>query len=166
MTRKRSYPGYELWMPASDKLTYDGYYNTSPECWSVYTEVLAAEFNDAVLFGRIHQLTVDSYAVQHAGGPHPDKSIDVHLAGLHLVLERGARPADTTRLLKRLADSVVEWPHFPRPGQQGALTVLDVALADSAEDHMRIVSEWSRAMWNNWSQYHRAVANFVGRHLR
>ena len=27
-------------MPANDSAIYDGYYNTSAECWTVYTEVL------------------------------------------------------------------------------------------------------------------------------
>ncbi|HYC61445.1 MAG TPA: hypothetical protein VEK79_17955 [Thermoanaerobaculia bacterium] len=26
------------------------------------------------IFGRVHRLTVDTYAVQQAGGIHPDKS--------------------------------------------------------------------------------------------
>jgi hypothetical protein len=73
-------------MPRSATASYAGYYNTSPECWEVYTEVLGAEFSNAVLFGQVHQLTVATYAVQHAGGPHSEKSIGVHLTGLYLTL--------------------------------------------------------------------------------
>ena len=40
---------------------------------SLFEEVLAAEFQNPVLFRQIHQLTVDTYAVQHAGGQHPDR---------------------------------------------------------------------------------------------
>ena len=79
--RESTCPGCGLRMPVSEGAAYDGYYNTSPECWSVYTEVLGAEYSNPVLFGQVHQLTVDTYAVQHPGGLHPDKSIAIHLAG-------------------------------------------------------------------------------------
>jgi hypothetical protein len=82
-------PGCGLRMPARQTTTSRGYYNVSDECWDLYTEVLATEYSNAFLFGQVHQLTVDSYAVQHAGGPHPDKSLDVHLFGLYLGLQKG-----------------------------------------------------------------------------
>jgi len=84
-------PGCGLSPPARDLSAPRSYYNTSAEYWDLYTEVLGNEYSNANLFGQIHQLTVDSYAVQHAGGPHPDKSVDVHLFGLYLSLERGIR---------------------------------------------------------------------------
>ena len=72
-------PGCGLRMPASENASYDGYYNTSGECWSVFTEVLGAEYDNPFIFGKAHQLTVDTYAIQHAGGEHPDKSVMIHL---------------------------------------------------------------------------------------
>ena len=56
--------------------------------------MLAREFQNAPLFGQIHQLTVDAYAVQHAGGRHPDKSVCVHLVGLYLENELGIKSTD------------------------------------------------------------------------
>ncbi|HEX6719223.1 MAG TPA: DUF5946 family protein, partial [Pyrinomonadaceae bacterium] len=75
-------PGCGLKMPAGKNTTFRSYYRTNAECWDLYTEVLGTEYSTAILFGQVHQLTVDTYAVQHAGEPHPDKSIDVHLFGL------------------------------------------------------------------------------------
>lgn len=157
-------PGCTLRMPASDR-TYDGSYHTSPECWSVYTEVLGAEFGNAILYGAVHQLTVDSYAVQHAGGDHTDKSIAVHLAGLHLVLDRGMRPPNVPPLLRRLADVIPEWPHFLPPVERGSLTVFDVALTDSVQEHIDTVEGWAKQMWAAWSTHHDAVADLVARQL-
>ena len=114
-------PGCGLVMPRRDAATSHGYYNASPECWLVYTEVLAAEYSNAVLFGQIHQLTVDAYAVQHAGGEHPDKSVDVHLCGLHLALEGGHKPPTIPPILQRIASRVDVWPHFAPPPQIGAV---------------------------------------------
>lgn len=152
-------------MPARDSAVYDGYFNTSPECWLVFTELVGVEFNHAVLFGQAHQLTVDTYAVQHAGGPHPDKSIDIHLCGLHLVLERGRAPTRVPRLLQQLAAAQETWPHFQPPTDMGKLTVFDVAIADSPEAHIERVREWAASVWQAWSAHHAAVANLVSQHL-
>lgn len=163
--QKSTCPGCGLHMPISDRAAYQGYYNTSPECWDVYTEVLGSEFSNAALFGQVHQLTVDTYAVQHAGGGHPDKSIAIHLSGLHLVLERGMAPPSVPRLLQSLAAAVQAWPHFPPPAGRGALTDLDVALSDSVEAHIKTVREWAGKVWEAWSPYHVEVAGLVSGHL-
>ncbi len=119
-----------------------------------------------MLFGQAHQLTVDTYAVQHPGGEHPDKSIAIHLAGLHLVLDRGIRPSSVSKLFQRLATTVKTWPHFPPPDDLGPLTVCDVALAESVEAHSKTVGEWAGMVWNAWSQHHAEVAGLVSNHLK
>jgi hypothetical protein len=149
-------------MPRRETAVFNGYYNTSPECWSVYTEVLALQYSDMVLFGQVHQPTVDAYAVQHAGGPHPDKSVDVHLCGLYLVLERSIRPTAVPPLLQRLASSVRQWPHFPPPAVTYSLTVCDVALAGS-QAHIDVVKGWAGEVWSAWSAHHAAVADLLHR---
>lgn len=152
-------------MPVSDRAAYHGYYYASPECWSVYTEVLGSEFSSASLFGQVHQLTVDAYAAQHAGGAHPDKSVGIHLCGLHLVLDRGIAPTAVPRSLQRLAGAVRQWPHFPAPAHKLSLTVFDVALCASAEEHIKTVRQWADLVWKAWWQYHAAVADLVTHHF-
>ncbi len=158
-------PGCGLTMPKRETATYHGYYNASPECWLVYTEVLAAEYSNAVLFGQVHQLTVDTYAVQHAGGAHPDKSIDIHLSGLYLVLEQKLRPTAVPPKLQRLASIVDSWPHFTLPPMSGAITVCDVALSKSMADHIEAVKRWAALVWREWSAYHSDIGSFVSQHL-
>ncbi len=46
----RSCPGCGVEMPLSDR-AYDRKFQASAECWSLYEEVLEAEYQDAVLFG-------------------------------------------------------------------------------------------------------------------
>jgi hypothetical protein len=153
-------------MPHRPSLAEHGYYNASPECWSVYTEVLGAEYSNAVLFGQVHQLTVDAYAVQHAGRSHPDKSVDIHLAGLHLTVARGIRPPHVPPLLQRIAKAVSAWPHFAPPAVEWRFTVFDVALAAGEfEEHVRAVKAWSDSVWEAWSVHHAAIEMFVGQHL-
>lgn len=163
--KEDSCPGCGSRFPVAATASYDGYYHASPECWQAYTEVLGTEFGDALLFGQVHQLTVDTYAVQHAGGAHPDKSVGVHLAGLYLVLERNFKPPSVPKYLQRLSDAIETWPHFSRPKDRLLLTVRDIASAGSRRRHIELVREWSRSVWEAWSLYHAEVANLAERHL-
>jgi hypothetical protein len=158
-------PGCGLKMPVSSRAGKQGYYNTSMECWGLYTEVLGAEYSNAVLFGQVHQLTVDTYSSQHAGGPHPDKSVVVHLVGLLLVLERGIRPTSVPPFLQRLVAGMQTWPHFTPPTDVGSMTVFDIALCESAEEHRKAVQEWARIVWGCWSEHHAELSRLVSQHL-
>lgn len=157
-------PGCGLIMPKKEAVCHS-YYNVSPECWDVYTEVLAAEYSNAFLFGRVHQLTVDTYAVQHAGAKHPDKSVMVHLCGLHLAMTRGLQPFQIPSMLQRIASSVFAWPHFSAVQEKVPITVCDVALASNAEEHIKIVREWAGLIWKAWTPHHAEIANFVAENL-
>src|ERR1043165_7635930 len=160
-------PGCGLRMPARNTATTSrGYYNVSDECWDLYTEVLGNEYSNAFLFGQVHQLTVDSYAVQHAGGPHPDKSLDVHLCGLYLSLEKNIRSPYVPQVLQRLVAAVEVWPHYEPPTRSATVTVFDVAFCDSTQDHIRVVKDWANAVWASWSRYHMEVASLVSQSLR
>jgi hypothetical protein len=150
-------PGCGLEMPPGGA-AYDRKFNASAECWSVFEEVIAAEFQSPALFGQGHQLTVDAYAVQHAGGRHADKSVCVHLVGLHLVLEKGIALADVAPRLQRLAGRVKAWPHFDLPDARAGLTVRDVALAGGDfSEHVRLVRAWAGQVWDAWQPHHGAV---------
>jgi hypothetical protein len=157
--------GCGLVMPARDTAPARSYYNTSAECWDLYTEVLGTEYSNAFLFGQVHQLTVDAYAVQHAGGPHPDKSLGVHLCGLYLALEKSIRSPYVPPVLQRLVASIEVWPHFEPPTERVSLTVFDVAMCDSPGDHIRVVKEWAQGVWECWAEHHAQVAGLIAHHL-
>jgi Family of unknown function (DUF5946) len=158
---RRECPGCGLQMPPSEKARYDGYFNSSPECWVIFEEVLAVSFSNPKTHGPVHQIIVDAYAVQHAGGKHPDKSVDIHLVGLHAAFSIGMEPGRVPDMLRRLADAVREWPHFERPEFSSPLTILDVAVAETAADHLQRAETWARAVWESWAEQHDAVARFL-----
>jgi hypothetical protein len=158
-------PGCGLEMPRHAEASYGGYFNASTECWEIFTEVIGKEFSNPALFEQVHRLTVDAYAVQHAGGNHPDKSVMVHLAGLFLVLERGLRCTAVTPLLGRLANGVRVWPRLPQPTAAPKLTIFDVALAESVENHAKVAQSWAESVWRTWSPHHREIREFVVAHL-
>ena len=145
-------PGCGLTLPAGDT-TYDRKFNASAECWATFETVIAAEFQNPALFGQVHQLTVDAYAVQHAGGSHPDKSVCIHLAGLQLTLEQGLRPVDVPPRLQRLARRA-SWPHLDVRAERASLTIGDVAGATSLTLHAERVRAWAQAVWSAWAPHH------------
>lgn len=156
----RRCPGCGLELPESGR-SYDFKFHASAECWSLFEQVLATEYQNPALAGQVNKLTVDTYAVQHAGGAHPDKSVCVHLVGLLLALERDVAPADAPRLLQRLAGRG-SFPHLQPPDERAPLTVRDVAMAGSPEAHARIVREWAAAVWRVWSPHHAAARELAG----
>jgi hypothetical protein len=141
-------------LPADPRSDTHRYFNASPECWAVFGEVLAAEYSDATLFAAAHQLSVDSYAVQHAGGAHPHKSVAIHLVGLCLVVEAGLRPTDVPSRLQSLATTTVAWPELEVPSMRWRLTVLDVALID---EPAMVVRAWAEEVWQAWSSVHATI---------
>lgn len=161
----RSCPGCRLQVPKRDTAVYDGYFHTSPECWLMFTEVIGREFGNAPLFAKVHQLTSDTYAVQHAGGQHPDKSVAIHLAGLYWMIAKGIQPDRVSKLHQRLAAAVKAWPHFDPPTENGPLTILDIFKAEAFEDHVAVVHAWSTQVWRAWTPHHTAIADFTNRHL-
>ena len=159
-------PRCGLRLPVKKSASSHRYINASPECWDLFTEVLATEYSNPSLFQQIHELTVDGYAVQHPGGKHPDKSMGIHLCGLHLMLERNIPSSKIPPLHQRLGNAVETWPHFSPPPDLGSVTVFDVALAGSEEEHAEKVWLWAHAVWQTWARHHDAVADLVARHLR
>ena len=148
-------------LPANDRQTYQGYYHCSPECWAVYSEVLGYEFSHVVAFSQVHQLTVDSYALQHAGGAHRSKSLAVHLVGLYAAFELQMPGRTIPGLLQRVAGSTTAWPEFHRPSWTGPLTIFEVALAASELEHIRRVQKWARFVWEAWTEYHDLAADLA-----
>ena len=138
------------------------YIHATAACWAAYGEVLGREFSTPALL-PIHQLSVDSYASQHPGGTHPDKSIAIHLVGLYLVLERQVPTIEMPRRHKHLADAACEWPHFEPPAQLGRICAADVARANSAEAHATAVRAWANSVWTAWSSHHAAIEDFARR---
>lgn len=157
-------PGCALVSRSGASVSYEGHYRASPECWAVYADVIGVDFSNVVLFARAHQLTVDAYAAQHAGGEHGDKSVCVHLVGLHLQIEEGLPGPRVAHSLRRFAERVDrrgEWPHFDVPSRTGALTIADVAGAPTMEDHVETVAAWAYAVWDTWIDVHDDVATLA-----
>lgn len=100
---------------------FHAYMVSSPGCWQLFGEVLAAEASDVTRW-RAHQLAVDAYVVQHPTSPDAGnrKSVAVHLVSLHFLLAQELPPragsqASGATLVKRGGALGVESSE-PEPG--------------------------------------------------
>ena len=150
-------PGCGAIFPASDGPTH-AYIGSSAGCWAIFDEVVAREYSD-FRYGSIHQMTVDTYAVQHPGEPSrkSSQSVALHLISLYLQLERGYDPERARGALKRAADSGKDYTWLDPPARIGELTILDVYGAQTPKEHHNLVEEWARSVWESWSLYHDTI---------
>lgn len=145
-------------MPDVEEMRRHTYVGSAPGCWLLFSEVLAREYGD-FRFTPAHQLTVDAYAVQHAGVPErrSAESVAIHLVGLCLSLERGRGHAELPRLRQRLAPPKRVFPWLAPPPSVGGITVVDVHRAETPEAHRAIIDRWARSAWEAWSPHHAQV---------
>jgi len=161
MAGETNCPGCGLVLPARLAAPTHAYIGASAECWALYGEVLAREYEDPAYF-RVHQLTVDAYAVQHPGRPERRsiQSVALHLITLCVVIEQGADPSDGPKLHKGLAKRPgFGWLEPPVP--IGEITIADVRRAESSAEHERIVRRWARDVWAAWEPHHATVRHWV-----
>jgi hypothetical protein len=128
--------------------------HATPACEAVLHEVLGFEFQHPVML-RSHQLTVDAYGAQHAGGAAPPIRVAYGLAGLWLALEHGFGAEDVRAVHRRMGHPTAAWPRFEPPvPPQRWLTVLDVAEAgvrqQSGSGHARAAGQWAESVWTAW----------------
>ena len=159
-------PGCGALVPAGDGPSH-AYLGTIPGCWALYGEVLAREYSD-VAYMRVHNLTVDAYAVQHPGRPERRtiRSVHAHLLSLYLRLERTERREMITTAMAKTADLPAEtlgW--LPPPSSLGDVTVLDVHAAADAVAHAERVNAWAAAAWRAWQPHHDKIERLAQRIL-
>lgn len=139
------------------------YLGGSASCWAAYGELLAREYGGPAYMAA-HRQTVDAYCAQHPGLPERRtiQSINVHLAGLCLVVERGRSGAFARRHIARLTeahDHLFRW--LAPPADLGAVRVADVLAATGPDAHASAVARWARAVWAAWAPHHPHVRSLV-----
>jgi len=155
--------GCKLVMPAHPGPTHR-YIRCSPECWSLFGEVLAREFQNQRLFRAVHQVTVDTYAVQHAVD-HPAKSLTCHLVSLFAILGRSQMQDEDADTLVRFVQGRAKFPRLEAPADMGPMTIFDVAIAGES-DHEVVVRRWARHVWDAWAPEHHTSASVAREALR
>ena len=156
-------PGCGLTLPGRANL--HGRSNASEACWQLYGEVAAHEAAHLVVLGRHHQLMVDAYAAQHAGGSAARIGVAFALIGLRLSLDEGWSGDEVRDAHQYLGANFKAWPEFGPPAERTWMTVYDVALATSPDDHARLVRRWAAEVWAAWEQVRENVVALLGARL-
>jgi hypothetical protein len=160
-------PDCKVALPRSEGPRH-AYLGGSASCWAAYGELLAREYGDPA-YMAVHRQTVDAYCAQHPGRPERRtiQSINVHLAGLCLVIERGCSGDFARRHIAKLTEGFEErfcW--LEPPASLGEVRVTDVLAADGAAIHAREVRRWAESVWSAWEPHHPHVRALVDSALR
>jgi len=160
-TRQERCIGCGAAVPAENGPTHR-YLESAPGCWRLYGEVLAREYENPT-YWRVHQLTVDAYAIQHPGRQSAQtiQSAAIHLLRLYLQLEQGAEEAEVLARTRALAQKKTQLVWITPPESRGSLTVVDVHGAREAEEHAAKVRAWAHEAWIAWAAHHEQVRRWA-----
>lgn len=137
------------------------YMESSPACWRVFGDLLAAEYSAPELL-PVHRLSVDAYAVQHPGGDSRQaiQSVGLHLARLMVQLESPRPPKETNEVMRRFAARKASLERLTPP-KEFSMTLADVAPFIGAPSHAAKTTEWARAAWSDWRAAHAYIREWA-----
>jgi hypothetical protein len=132
------------------------YIGASHACWFLYSQILAKEFENQDYFA-IHRVTVDAYAAQHIGDQtdrRARQSANLHLIALWLFFEEKKSVTTILEFLKKATAIKRDWPVINAVKQPSWITVQDVALAQTAEQHVLVVTQWGKSVLAAYTDQH------------
>lgn len=128
------------------------YMLSSPGCWNAYGGVLAREYENPILFGVVHRLTVDAYALQHPGKASDRRarqSVWVHYAALRLSLRNSEDHSRIPSIMQKL--TLRTSPALPPAPAHFEVTLEDV-LAQGETNHVSAVKAWADCAFKAWAE--------------
>ena len=138
------------------------YIGASPGCWAILGEVRAREYSD-LQYAVVNGLTFNTYAVQHPGTPSRQsiQSVAVHLIGLYWALEHGYNFRMATDAMTRALTHREAFVWLDPPASLGEITILDVQKAKDAAEHIELVNQWARSVWEAWVAHHATIRRWA-----
>lgn len=137
------------------------YMVSSPACWARFGEILAREYSTPEL-QITHRLSVDAYAVQHPGGKdrRAIQSVGLHLARLAIQLQTPLPPNGANDVMLKLGRSKHTLRYLRRP-ESFSITVAQIPLRGSDDEHMDAVRRWASEAWRAWSAHHDDIHRWI-----
>jgi hypothetical protein len=132
----------------------------------LYGEVIAYGMAHPARLARWHQTCTDAYRLQHLLPSTKPITTAFALNSLYLVFELGFTGIQSREAHGYLANTVPAWPRFTPATTAGDVTVFDVAMAATPEEHGDLVLRWGRSVWAAWSHVHAEIAAMTDRQLR
>ncbi len=128
----------------------------------MYGELLAREYQD-LRYMRLHDLTVDAYALQHPGkrSDQTISSANIHLGSLYAYFEMRVPATRLGAVKKHMAQQKARFAWLNPPTNMTQLTVKDVLAAQGPEQHAEQVEAWASYVFQSWSTHHATTANYL-----
>ncbi|MBO9727273.1 MAG: hypothetical protein J7623_01415 [Chitinophaga sp.] len=146
-------PGCHLHL-ADEQLAPSDRYNASGECLDLFQQLSARTF--ALEHPDFHhQLAIDAYSAQHAGGIAKGITTAYALIGLYLALELRY----TGRQVQHIHSIIPkqQWGPITPPGQPAAITVQEVLKAGTNDALYAAIRKWAKSVWDSWALHHEWV---------
>ena len=130
----------------------------SAACWAAYGQLLSRSYTDRN-YWAVHQIVVDAYAAQHAGGTsrREVQAVALCLMTLCLFIEHDVDPVQGPALHKRMVARRPDFTWLTPPAQHSLMTVADVLTAQDADQHCRLVGKWGNQVWRAWAPHHATI---------
>ncbi|HTX76287.1 MAG TPA: DUF5946 family protein [Terracidiphilus sp.] len=113
----------------------------------------------------LHQLVVDTFAVQHAGESSKPISVVFALIGLYLHVEHGFTGKQVQQAHMRLARYRRVWQAPALPSARGDLSVHDVLAAPAGSERDAMIERWCASTWAACRSCRPAIAELAEREL-
>ena len=123
-------------------------------CQNLFATLLAREYTDFA-YAKMNSFTVDAHALQHPE-VHGVKNI-AHLIRLCWLIEHNGNPHIGMHgppwFVKHL-DGDYRPPPLEIPKNRGAITVVEVAQAQTSEAYEKLARAWGRSAWDAFALHH------------
>lgn len=144
------------------------YIGSTSFCWKIYSDILGREFENQAYF-KVHRVTVDSYAAQHIGDQNDRRarqSANIHLISLYLMFEKKYTANEVLKFLECATKIKRDWPSILQRAHAKWLTVQDIIQARTETQHINIVLDWGRSVWESYKDIHSEIIFIYGQFIK
>jgi len=138
-------------------------YNASAQCLALFHTLSGIHFDEADP-AFIHQVAVDCYGAQHAGGPARPITAVFSLVGLCLHLEHGFTGKQVQAAHAAMARGQKNWPVLLAPSVRYPVTVDSVVQCETASARTVQLKVWAQATWDAWRSEQMWVRSIIRLH--
>lgn len=146
------------------------YGTNSPECWNVYTQLLAYG-GEHFGYPDVHRLIVDAYMVQHPQNFELQKelnisqrfidasvqSVAIYLLALYMAIEKKMELKKIAKSMAQILKQGAKFEPLEQPQLVGEITVANIAPEYTADEYNQFAWQWAQSAWDAWAPYHDTV---------
>ena len=138
------------------------YLLSTASCWAAYGELLVLEYQD-LQYNKVHEISVDAYALQHPGEQSPQTigSAHIHLASLYAYFELDRSLGELDLIKREVAKHKKDFFWLEPPKDMQQINVGNILPANNANEHCLVVEKWAQYIFEKWKVHHAVIANML-----